>query len=138
MSEITTDSVEAELKEVVDSAESLAGVETNGQAKEEADAILGRLFAVVHKFNYLLQTQMATKINPATPTTDGSTGTLPGARTSSATLSSTGSDILNQFDSWIQTIKQAPSQIAKLLEAAQYTIGVQFPFGVSVSISFTP
>jgi len=109
--------------------------------------ILGRLFATIHKLNYLVQSQLTDRIVEA-PATVAAQPTAPAGTSapssslqpteSSAMMPSTGSDILSKFESWIQTIKQALAQLARILKASQYTIGVQFPFGVSVSITFTP
>ena len=139
LSQLTTDSLGAELKDIVDSAKSLAGLESDDQASQQANIILGRLFAAIHKLNYLVQSQLADKLVEA-PTTTANTSTVSPPQTigSGAIIPSAGSDILNEFDSWIQTIKQALAQIAKFLKASQYSIGVQFPFSVSVSITFTP
>jgi hypothetical protein len=114
--ELTTDTVEEELQGVIQSAENL------GKAgSEDGNIVFGRLLRTVQKMNYLSQLQMASR--PIQPQDTGST---------------TPSDILDNLDSWVQQIKQALAQIAKFLEASQYTIGVQFPFTISVSITFTP
>jgi len=118
--DLTTDSVEAELHGVIQSAENL------GKAgSEDANIVFGRLLRTVQKMNYLSQLQMASK--PITP-----------LDASSTTPSSDTSDVLDNLDSLVQQIKQALAQIAKFLGAAQYTIGVQFPFTISVSITFIP
>ena len=113
--ELTTDSIQQELEAVVQSAENLGKV-----GSEDGDAVFGSLLRTVQKMNYLSQLQMASK-----PLDSTSTSVAP-------------SDILNNLDSWVQQIKQALGQIAKFLEASQYTIGVQFPFAISISITFTP
>ncbi|HXQ91730.1 MAG TPA: hypothetical protein VN739_01895 [Nitrososphaerales archaeon] len=118
--ELTTDSVEEELQGVIQSAENL------GKAgSEDANIVFGRLLRTVQKMNYLSQLQMASK--PISPLDESST--VPSIGTP---------DILDNLDSLVQQIKQALEQIAKFLGAAQYTIGVQFPFTISVSITFTP
>ncbi|MHB8566814.1 MAG: hypothetical protein ACYC7D_00665 [Nitrososphaerales archaeon] len=132
MSEITSDSIGTELNEIADSAESLAQAESSVNSGDKGDLILGWLFASIHKLNYLLQSQLSDKSNLT------AAASAPAEIGSRAILPSSGLDILNEFNAWIQIIKRALSQIAKILHAASYSIGVQVPFGVSVSITFTP
>jgi hypothetical protein len=120
--ELTLESVAEELDAVTKSGASLDKSKT-----DEADLTLGRLFRAVQKFNYLTQIQMNAKAN-LKPLDTGTMVPQPGDSLS----------ILDDFDTWVQKIKQALSQIAKFLGAAQYSIGVQFPFAISVSITFNP
>jgi hypothetical protein len=109
---LTLDSIEEELNGITQSIENLDSSNT-----EQGELAMGRLFRAVQKFNYLSQTS-----SPAKPLDAGQPP--PG--------------ILDDFDTWVQKFKQALSEIATFLGAAQYTIGVQFPFTISVSITFVP
>jgi hypothetical protein len=109
---LTLDSIEEELNGITQSIENLDSSNT-----EQGELAMGRLFRAVQKFNYLSQTS-----SPAKPL---DTGQPPPS-------------ILDDFDTWVQKFKQALSEIATFLGAAQYTIGVQFPFTISVSITFVP
>jgi hypothetical protein len=111
--ELTLDSIEAELDGITQSVKNMDSSKT-----EQGDLAMGRLFRAVQKFNYLSQTS-----SPARPL-DAGVQPPPG--------------ILDEFDKWVQKFKQALSEIATFLGAAQYTIGVQFPFTISVSITFVP
>ena len=111
--ELTLDSVAAELDAIT---QSVSGQDAK---TEEAELALGKLFGAVQKFNYLSQAQLNASMKPldAGPPAD-TMGTL------------------QDFDTWVQKFKEALAQIAKALGAAQYTIGVQFPFALSVSVTF--
>jgi hypothetical protein len=118
---LTLDSISNELDSI---AESIASP-GNGSQTNEAELALGRLLRAVQKFNYLSQQQLGQSMKPLDAGVQG-----PPA------LGDTG--ILNDFDTWVQKFKQTLEQIAKILEASQYTIGVQFPFTIAVSITFVP
>ncbi len=115
-SAVTLESIEAEFNAIT---RSLKNPDTSEQ--EQGELAMGRLFRAVQKFNYLSQLQL----NFTAKSLDA--GGVPEAL-----------GILDQFDAWVQKFKQALSEIAKVLRAAQYSIGVQFPFSISVSITFIP
>ena len=127
MSAVTIDSIKAELDEIARSVESLLGLKSDNQTIAQANTILGRLFATVHRLNYLFQSSMGL-VQSSAAASDRVTASIPSA----------GSSILNEFDSLVQQIKDSLSKVAKLLKGTQYSIGVQFPFSISVSITFTP
>ena len=116
--ELSLDSVAAELDAITLSAASL------NNNTDEAELALGRLFRAVQKFNYLTRAQLSPNLKPF----DSGTQVPPS--------DSTG--ILQDFDTWVQKFKEALAQIAKVFGAAQYSIGVQFPFALSVSVTFAP
>jgi ElaB/YqjD/DUF883 family membrane-anchored ribosome-binding protein len=128
---ITIDSIRSDLKDIVDSIESLVGMEPGNQSDAQANAILGRLFTIIHKLNYLIQSSMADFQNPLQSSSNVAIETT-------ATVPIEASDLLDEFDLIIQDLKEALAKVAKFLKAAQYTIAVQFPFSISVSITFTP
>ena len=116
-SNLSLDSISAELDDLTQSVKNLDASQT-----QEGELAMGRLFRAVQKFNYLSQTQMTTAAKSLD--SGGVPAPPPG--------------ILDQFDTWVQKFKEALAEIAKFLGAAQYTIGVQFPFTISVSITFVP
>ena len=117
--ELSLDSITSELNSIT---QSIAGLE---RGSPEAELALGKLFRAVQKFNYLSQTQTA----PSARSLDSGVQGPPAA---------TDTGILEDFDIWVQKFKDALDQIAKVLAASQYTIGVQFPFTIAVSITFVP
>ncbi len=133
MSIVTTDSIRNDLKGVVDSVESLVGLEPNSQTSAQADEILGRLFAIIHRLNYLIQSRMGDLQNASPPAVSSKV-----ADQTKATVPPEASSLLDEFDSIVQNLKDALAKVAAFLRAAQYSIGVQFPFSINVSISFTP
>ena len=119
--DLTLDSILSELSAITQSIASL----DKGSQTDQAELALGKLFGAVQKFNYLSQQQLGLSAKPLDsgvqgPPAAGDTG------------------ILNEFDTWVQKFKEALDQIAKVLRASRYTIGVQFPFTIAVSITFIP
>lgn len=45
--------------------------------------------------------------------------------------------LTSELQRWIQKIKEALEAIAKFLKAANYSVGVSAPFGLSISMSFS-
>jgi hypothetical protein len=117
--EFSLDSIAVELAAITQSIDSLDKTSQN-----DAELALGRLFRAVQKFNYLSQTQLGQSMKPL----DSSVQSAPAGDIG----------ILNDFDTWVQKFKEALAQVAKVLAASQYTIGVQFPFAISVSVTFVP
>jgi ElaB/YqjD/DUF883 family membrane-anchored ribosome-binding protein len=128
---LTIDSIHSDLKDVVDSIESLVGAEPSDQTDAQGNAILGRLFTIIHKLNYLIQSRMTDFQNVLQ-----SSSTVATKTTTAAPNEASG--LLDEFDSIIRDLKDALAKVAKFLKAAQYTLGVQFPFSISASITFTP
>lgn len=139
--EVTTDSVAAELEEIQDSLENL------DQTKpDEATRALGQLYRTIQKLNYLLQVQMSTKLATSSPTAaalgqkslfvEGIAPQTPSEVPPSAVDDNT--DVLNDLDEWIQRIKAVLAKLALFLNASHYTIGVQSPFSIVVSMTFEP
>ena len=127
LSNITQNTVAAELDDLLNSIEGLDGYTDPEEQSEHSHRLLGSLFRVISKLNYLLRQQMTKEENiVAQP--------APNQQVSS----SIDSSILDGLDRWIQKIRQAFSQLAKFLGAASYTIGFQVPLGIQVSITFTP
>jgi|ERR1700726_4422826 hypothetical protein len=118
--EFSLDSIAVELDAITQSINSV-----DKASQTDAELALGRLFRAVQKFNYLSQTQLGQSTRPLDSGVQGPPVT-----------DNTG--ILNDFDTWVQKFKEALAQIAKVLAASQYTIGVQFPFAISLSVTFVP
>jgi hypothetical protein len=106
--EISLDSIAAELEAIT-----LSNGSVDKGSQSDTELALRKLFRAVQKFNYLSRTQIDQSIKPF----DSSTQASPKG----------DMGILNDFDTWVQTFKEALEQIAKVLQASQYTIGVQFP-----------
>jgi hypothetical protein len=117
--DFSLDSIAVELAAITQSIDSL-----DKTSQTDAELALGRLFRAVQKFNYLSQIQVGQSMKPFD---SGVQGPEVG-----------DAGILNDFDTWVQKFKEALAQIAKVLAASQYTIGVQFPFTISVSVTFVP
>jgi len=115
------ETVSQELDDLLSSIEGLGSYKDLDEKSAQSNRLLGGLFRIVGKLNNLLQPKLSEK----------STG---------PTLKpiSIDADILEAFDAWIVKIKQALSQLAKILSAQSYTIGFSIPMGLQVSVTFTP
>jgi hypothetical protein len=129
LSNITLDSIAAEFDDLLSSIQGLASYTDSKEQTEQSHTLLGSLFRVVSKLNYLLRQQMTREESALSMTQPAS---------NQQSISTLDSSLLDSLDQWIQKIKQAFSQLAKFLGAASYTIGFQVPLGIQVSITFTP
>ena len=102
--------------------DALAAILTLSKAiKDEGQAysVLANLVAATSKINDLL----------VAPSPEG-----PSQRALTPPWSPSGA--LANLQDWIQKIKSALEAVAKFLDAASYSVGVSFPSGISVEISF--
>ncbi len=124
LSNVTSDTITSELDDLLHAIEGLSSYTDTKEKDERSHLLLGSLFKVVGKLNYLLRNQIAEKeVVRMTPDQQAL---------------SLGSTLLDTLDQWILKIKEAFSKLAKVLKAQSYTIGFAIPLGINVSITFTP
>ncbi len=119
----SVDAAAAELDDLLRSIEEIAEYTDPKEKSEHSHRLLGTLFRMVGKLNYLLRSDF------------GAEGSKSPADQKGV---SPGSTLLDSLDQWILKIKEAFSQLAKFLEAQSYTIGFGVPLGINVSITFKP
>lgn len=112
MINVTDDALKAEFDDLLHAIKGLAGLADPKEKSDSSHRLLGSLVAIVTKLNSVLRHELED--------------------------SKPSSNILDKLDQWIKDVRHALSQIAAALEAQSYTIGFDVPFGINMSMTFTP